>query len=306
MNQNPETISIPENHRCGSVAIIGRPNVGKSTLLNCLIGQKISITAKRPQTTRHRILGIRTRPDAQIVYVDTPGLHQAGKRAMSRYLNRTASSVLEEGIDVVLWLITAMQWTDEDNDVLERLASCKVPVFLLVNKIDRVHDKSTLLPYLQKISAKKEFLHVVPISALQGENVKKLEDLIIPNLPEGAPHFPEDQVTDRSLRFLAAELVREKLIRHLGEELPYALTCEVERFIEKEELTQVGVVIWVERQGQKAIVIGKEGRVLKQVGREAREDMERIFENKVYLETWVRIRSGWSDDEQALAKFGYA
>ncbi|CAK0762020.1 30S ribosomal subunit maturation GTPase Era [Gammaproteobacteria bacterium] len=305
MNQNPEIISIPANYRCGSVAIIGRPNVGKSTLLNCLIGQKISITAKRPQTTRHRILGICTRPDAQVIYVDTPGLHQAGKRAMSRYLNRTASSVLEEGIKVVLWLITAMQWTEEDNDVLERLASCKVPVFLLVNKIDRVHDKGTLLPYLQKVSAKREFLHVVPISALAGENVKRLEELIIPNLPEGIPHFPEDQVTDRSLRFLAAELVREKLIRHLGEELPYALTCEVERFIEKEELTQVGVVIWVERQGQKAIVIGKEGCVLKQVGREAREDMERIFGNKVYLETWVRIRSGWSDDEQALAKFGY-
>jgi len=296
----------PILHRCGFVAIVGRPNVGKSTLVNRLVGQKISITARRPQTTRHRILGIRTRAEFQAIYVDTPGLHREGKHAMSRYLNRTASSALAVGgADVVVLVVVGTKWTEEDDLVLGMLNAVKVPILLAVNKIDLVRDKTTLLPHLQQISSKHNFAQIVPLSAIRGENVDALEQIIVPLLPEGVAQFPEDQITDRNLRFLAAELVREKLIRHLGEELPYALTCEVEHFEEKGALARVGVIIWVERPGQKAIVIGKDGAMLKRVGQEAREDMERNFERKVFLETWVRVRTGWSDDERALKSLGY-
>ncbi|CAK0769636.1 30S ribosomal subunit maturation GTPase Era [Gammaproteobacteria bacterium] len=296
----------PISHRCGFVAVVGRPNVGKSTLVNRLVGQKVSITARRPQTTRHRILGIRTRDEFQTIYVDTPGLHREGRYAMSRYLNRTANAALAAGgVDVVVLVVAGTKWTEEDDLVLEMLNPVRVPVILAINKIDLIRDKATLLPHLQQISAKRDFFQLVPLSAIRGENIDTLERLIVPLLPEGVAQFPEDQVTDRSLRFLAAELVREKLIRHLGAELPYALTCEVEHFEEKGGLARVGIVIWVERPGQKAIVIGKEGAMLKRVGQEAREDMERNFERKVFLETWVRVRTGWSDDERALKNLGY-
>ncbi|CAK0771312.1 30S ribosomal subunit maturation GTPase Era [Gammaproteobacteria bacterium] len=296
----------PILHRCGFVAVVGRPNVGKSTLVNRLVGQKISITARRPQTTRHRILGIRTRAEFQAIYVDTPGLHREGKHAMSRYLNRTAHSALAAGeVNVVVLVVAGTKWTEEDDLALVMLETVQVPILLAVNKIDLVPDKTVLLPHLQQLASKRGFAQIVPLSATRGENIDALERLIVPLLPEGMAQFPEDQVTDRSLRFIAAELVREKLIRHLGEELPYALTCEVEHFEEKGGLSRVGVIIWVERPGQKAIVIGKNGAMLKRVGQEAREDMERNFECKVFLETWVRVRSGWSDDERALKSLGY-
>lgn len=295
----------PASVRAGYAALLGRPNVGKSTLLNRLIGQKLSITAPKPQTTRHLILGIRTLPEAQIVYVDTPGLHRQSRRAMNRYLNRAAASVLGY-VDVVVFLVEALRWTDEDEDVLNRLVDFQGPVVLAVNKVDRISDKTRLLPFLQEIASKRNFVEVAPLSALEGDNVPALERIIARLLPEREFLFPEDQITTASERFLAAELVREKLTRLLREELPYALTVEIERFVEEDRLVRIHAVIWVERETQKGIVIGEKGRTLREVGRQARGDMERLLGRKVFLETWVKVREGWSDDERALRSLGYA
>lgn len=289
----------------GYAALLGRPNVGKSTLLNRLIGQKISITAPKPQTTRHVILGIQTLPEAQIIYVDTPGLHRQTRRAMNRYLNRAAASVLNY-VDVVVFLIEALRWTEEDEDVLQRLAGFQGPVVLAVNKVDRIADKPRLLPFLRDVAGKRDFVEVMPLAAIKGDNVAKLESVIARLLPVGSFLFPEDQVTTASERFLVAELIREKLTRLLREELPYALTVEIERFAEEERLVRIHAVIWVERQTQKGIVIGEAGTTLREVGRQAREDMERLLGRKVFLETWVKVRDGWSDDERALRSLGYA
>ena len=292
--------------RAGYAALLGRPNVGKSTLLNRLIGQKLSITAPKPQTTRHVILGIQTLPEAQIVYVDTPGLHrQSGRRAMNRYLNRTAASVLGY-VDVAVFLIEALRWTDEDEDVMNRLADFQGPVVLAVNKVDRIADKAQLLPFLQEAAARRDFTEVVPLAAINGNNVAALEEVIVGLLPTGDFPFPPDQITTASERFLAAELIREKLSRLLREELPYALTVEIERFVEEERLVRIHAMIWVERDSQKGIVIGEKGATLREVGRQAREDMERLFDRKVFLQTWVKVREGWSDDERALRSLGYA
>jgi GTP-binding protein Era len=289
----------------GYVALLGRPNVGKSTLLNRLIGQKISITAPKPQTTRHVILGIQTLPEVQIVYVDTPGLHRQGRRAMNRYLNRAAASVLHY-VDVVVFLIEALRWTEEDGDVLQRLADFPGPVLLAVNKADRIADKSRLLPFLRDRADQREFVEVVPLSALKGDNVAVLEGAIARLLPVSDFLFPPEQVTTVSERFLAAELIREKLTRLLREELPYALTVVIEQFAEEERVTRIHAVIWVERASQKGIVIGEGGATLREVGRQARQDLERLLGRKVFLETWVKVREGWSDDERALRSLGYA
>jgi len=291
--------------RAGYVALLGRPNVGKSTLLNRLIGQKLSITAPKPQTTRHVILGIKTLSEAQIVYVDTPGLHRQARRAMNRYLNRAAASVLAY-VDVVIFLIEALRWTEEDQDVLTRLAEFAGPVILAVNKVDRIGDKSRLLPFLAARARERDFTAVVPLAGLTGDNVAALEQLISGLLPVGDFLFPEDQITTASERFLAAELIREKLTRLLREELPYALTVEIERFIEEGRLLRIGAIIWVERETQKGIVIGQNGATLREVGRQSRQAMEQLFDRKVFLETWVKVREGWSDDEQALRSLGYA
>ena len=298
-------MSAPASVRAGYAALLGRPNVGKSTLLNRLIGQKLSITAPKPQTIRHFILGIQTLPEAQIVYVDTPGLHRQSRRAMNRYLNRAAASVLGY-VDVVVFLVEALRWTDEDEDVLSRLVGFQGPVALAVNKVDRISDKTRLLPFLQEIAGKRNFVEVAPLSALEGDNVPALERIIARLLPEREFLFPEDQITTASERFLVAELIREKLTRLLREELPYALTVEIERFVEEDRLVRIHAVIWVERETQKGIVIGEKGRTLREVGRQAREDMERLLGRKVFLETWVKVREGWSDDERALRSLGYA
>jgi GTP-binding protein Era len=290
--------------RAGYAALLGRPNVGKSTLLNRLIGQKISITAPKPQTTRHVILGIQTLPDAQIVYVDTPGLHQ-GRRAMSRYLNRAAASVLGY-VNVAVFLIEALRWTEEDRDVLQRLADFPGPVALAVNKVDRIADRSRLLPFLRDVAGQREFAEVVPLSALKGDNVAALERAIARRLPAGEFLFPADQITTASERFMAAELIREKLTRLLRDELPYALTVAIEHFAEEERLTRIHAVIWVERTSQKGIVIGQGGAMLREAGRQARQDLERLLGRPVFLETWVKVREGWSDDERALRSLGYA
>jgi GTP-binding protein Era len=286
------------------VALVGRPNVGKSTLLNRMLGQKISITSRKPQTTRHRILGIKTEPGVQIIYVDTPGLHRGGKRAINRYLNRAAAEALQD-VDLVLFLVDGMRWTDEDDLVLQALERVHCPVLLVLNKLDKLADKQALLPHLEWLADKRDFGALIPISATRGEGVKELEAEVRRLLPEAPPLFPEDQVTDRSLRFMAAEFIREKLFRKLGQELPYGLTVEIEQFKEEGRLYRINGLIWVERDSQKPIVIGKGGALLREVGREAREDMERAFGHKIFLELWVKVKEGWADDERALRGLGY-
>jgi GTPase len=290
--------------RSGYVALVGRPNVGKSTLLNRILGQKVSITSRRPQTTRHRILGIKTGAQVQAVYVDTPGLHLGGKRAMNRYMNRAASDALQD-VDVVVFVVEGTRWTDEDELVLEKLRQVNCPVILAINKIDRLADKKALLPYLQQVSRHMDFTQIIPLSAKQGSQVDELEQAVEALLPESTPFYPEDQVTDRSMRFMAAELVREKLFRKLGQELPYGITVEIEQFKEEDDLFRINALIWVERDSQKAIVIGKQGALLREVGRESRIDMEETFGQKVFLELWVKVKEGWADDERALRSLGY-
>jgi GTP-binding protein Era len=293
-----------EAKKAGYVALLGRPNVGKSTLLNRLLARKLSITSPKPQTTRHSIVGIRTLPGVQIVYVDTPGLHLDARRAINRYMNRVAGGVLAYA-NVVMFVVEALRWTDEDADVLSRLEDFVGPVILVVNKVDRVADKPRLLPFLREQASKRAFAEVIPVSARRADNLAVLESLLSALLPESEFFFPEDQVTTASHRFIAAELIREKLTCRLCEELPYALAVDIENFIERENLVRVSAVIWVERQGQKRIVIGEKGAVLREVGRQAREEMETLFAKKVFLETWVKVHADWPDDERALCSFGY-
>ncbi len=289
---------------CGFVALVGRPNVGKSTLLNRLVGQKVSITSRRPQTTRHRILGIKTDTQGQIVFVDTPGLHQAQPRAMNRYLNRAATDSLRN-VDVVVFIVEGTRWQKDDDWVLEKLEKVSCPVILAINKIDHVTDKAKLLPHLQTLSEKREFSELIPICAKNGDHLEQLETALRKYLPESPPFYAEDQVTDRSERFLAAELVREKLFRKLGEEIPYGLTVEIERFKNEKNSLHIHALIWVEKSSHKPMVIGSKGDRLKEVGREAREDMEKTFGRKVFLQLWVKVKEGWADDERALRSLGY-
>ncbi len=297
-------MSREENFRSGFVVIVGRPNVGKSTLMNHILGQKISITSSKPQTTRHRILGIHTTEQAQVIYVDTPGVHLNAKKAMNRYMNRAATSSFED-VELILFLVEAGSWTEEDENVLQRLKNVKAPVVLLANKVDRIKDKEELFPVLQELSEKMDFLSVIPLSALKGSNVQALEKLVHEQLPVAPPMFPEDYVTDRSERFLAAELIREKLMRGLGKELPYSTAVEIESFKEEKKLLHIHALIWVERESQKRIVIGKGGEKLKEVGKQARLDMEKLFGTKVFLEMWVKVKEGWSDNERILNSLGY-
>lgn len=290
--------------RAGFVAIIGRPNVGKSTFLNKILGQKISITSDRPQTTRHLIHGIKTESNYQIVFVDTPGLHLHGKRAMNRYLNRAARGSLE-GVDVILWLTDSLRWTDEDDNIVEMLRNVNVPIIMAINKVDALADKQRLLPMLQERSKHLRFAHCVPISAQTGEGLVLIESLLAQAIPFGPPNYPEDQVTDKTERFLAAEVIREKLMRRLNEELPYSLTVEIEQFKEEPKLLRISALIWVERDSQKAIVIGKSGEGLKAVGRQARLELEKMFEQKIFLQLWVKVKEGWSEDERTLRSLGY-
>ena len=289
--------------RSGYVALIGRPNAGKSTLLNRLLGQKISITSRKPQTTRHRIHGIKTTDHAQVVFVDTPGIHAAEGRALNQAMNRAAFSALAD-VDLIVWLVDGLQWTEEDRMILGRLKALTTPAILAINKVDKIKEKERLLPHIDYLRQEVGSEQVVPISARTGTNVDQLESLLVEMLAEGPPMFPEDQVTDRSMRFMAAETVREKLMRQLGQELPYSIAVEIENFEESETLLRIAAVIWVERQGQKRIVIGKQGAVLKEIGRQARLDMEKQFGTKVFLQLWVKVREGWSDDLRALRSLG--
>lgn len=290
--------------KCGYVAIIGRPNVGKSTLLNKLLGQKVSITTPKAQTTRHQIVGIKTSGNTQTIYVDTPGLHKKAKFALNRYMNRAALNVID-GVHVIGFVVEAMRWTDEDEWILHKLKQAQQPVILIVNKVDHVKVKAELLPFLQQLNEKMQFVAVVPISAQKGSNILSLEKTIAEFLPEHSWIFPEDQITDRSERFLASEFIREKLMRCLHQEIPYGTTIEIEEFKTIKKVLHIGAIIWVERDGQKAIVIGEQGEQLKVIGQQARLDMEKTFAKKVFLRLWVKVKEGWSDDERALHSLGY-
>jgi len=290
--------------RCGTAAIAGRPNVGKSTLLNRLIGQKLSITAHKPQTTRHSILGIHTEDKDQIVYVDTPGIHVQGKSALNQVLNRTASASLYD-VDVILFLVQALSWSDDDQRAWELVCRADVPFYLVVNKVDVVTKKNQLLPFLAKLPSHDNLKDVLIISAKKGSGIDLLTEKVKKHLPHAPWMFDEDDLTDRSSKFLAAEAVREPLTRILTDELPYSLTVEIEQFVEEPGLYRIGAVIWVEKQSQKGIVIGKGGARLKEVGTRARESLQNLYGVKVHLELWVRVKEGWADDERALRSLGF-
>lgn len=291
-------------HRAGLVALVGRPNVGKSTLLNALVGFHLSIVTPRPQTTRHRILGVHTEPAGQVVYVDTPGIHRSQQRAVNRMMNRAARSALTE-VQLAALLVEAGRWEDGDQLAWEAVQDAGVPCVLVINKVDRLKQRSALLPFIAEVTRERRFAEVFPVSALRGTGLAELQRGLLALLPEAPQLFAEDELTDRSERFLAGELVREQLMRQLGQELPYACSVEVESFEQQGNLRRIGAVVWVERPSQKAIVIGRGGETLKRIGTSARLEMERLFEGKVFLQLWCKVRDGWSDDEAALRQFGY-
>lgn len=292
--------------QCGFAAVIGRPNVGKSTIMNELLGQKLSITSHKPQTTRHRIHGIHTTDDYQIVFVDTPGMHLGGKKSINDYMNRTATSAFSD-VDVVLFVVEAGRWTEEDKVVARKLKHLQMPIILVVNKIDKFADKTALFPYVEKIQQEVGFDALLPISAYKKINLPALEQEVLKHIPNQAAIFPEDSITDRSMRFLAAEMIREKLMRSLGDEVPYGATVEIEQFefdLEEERWVIHGLIL-VERAGQKKIVIGQKGSVIKEIGVKARKDLISMLDARVHLELWVKVKENWSDDARALASLGY-
>ena len=298
-------ITHPENpdSRCGFVAIVGRPNVGKSTLLNHILGQKLSITSRKPQTTRHQVLGIKTLGLSQAIYVDTPGMHEEEPRAINRYMNRAATSALK-GVDVVVFVVDQLSWTTADVMVLEKLSSLTCPVILAVNKVDRLERRESLLPHLDMVSKQREFAEIIPLSALKEMNLEPLERAVAGFLPTSVHFYPDDQITDRSERFMASEMVREKITRQLGAELPYSVAVEIEEFKTDGKILHISALILVEREGQKKIIIGDKGDRLRRIGQEARADMERMFDGKVMLRLWVKVRRGWADSDRALKSLG--
>jgi GTP-binding protein Era len=289
--------------RCGFVAIVGRPNVGKSTLMNHILGQKLSITSRKPQTTRHQVLGIKTIGPVQAVYVDTPGMHEEEPRAINRYMNKAATSALK-GVDVVVFVVDQLAWTTADELVLEKLSSLKCPVILAINKVDKIEKRETLLPHLDMLSRKRDFAEMIPVSALRETNLVPLEECVGRFLPQSVHFYPDDQITDRSERFMASEMVREKITRQLGAELPYSVAVEIEEFKHDGKTLHISAVILVEREGQKKIIIGDKGDRLRSIGQDARIDMERMFDNKVMLRLWVKVKRGWADSERALKSLG--
>ena len=296
-------MTLPEPFRAGYLAIIGCPNVGKSTLMNRLIGAKLSITSRKAQTTRHRIHGILTTDDCQYVFVDTPGFQTQHRTALNRAMNRTVNAALAD-VDVILFVIEGTRWRVEDQAVLDKLPADR-PVILVINKVDRLADKNALLPFLASAAERHAFADMVPVSAENGDNLDTLLKVAGRHLPEAEPIFSPDELTDRSERFLAAELLREKLFRNLGEELPYGIAVEIEKYEEVDGVRRIHAAVIVDRDAHKAIVIGKGGERLKRVASDARKDMEALFGGKVWLETWVKVKSGWADDERALKSLGY-
>jgi GTP-binding protein Era len=298
-----EHLGVGVGFRTGVIAVVGRPNVGKSTLVNTLVGAKVSIVSSKPQTTRHRILGVRTEDDAQFIFADTPGFQTQYKNALNQAMNRAVTQALAE-VDVVLWLVEARKFTPADARILPLLPRDK-PVILVVNKVDTVTNKADLLPYLQSVSGQFPFAEIVPLCAEKEKDALRLPAILKPYLPEGEPWFTEDDITDRSSRFLAAEIVREKVFRLTGDEIPYAVAVTVESFEEEGEMFRIGAVIWVERDTHKPIVLGKGGEHIKRIASEARQDMEHLFGRKVFLNLWVKVKGGWADDARLIKQFGY-
>ena len=292
------------HNRCGYVAILGRPNVGKSTLLNQLLGFKLSITSRKPQTTRHQILGIRTLDGDQIIYVDTPGMHLSNKRAINRYMNHAAKSATSD-VDLIIFVTDRTSWTDEDELVAKSIEEAGAPAILVINKIDLVPKKNDLIPHLSKLINLPGVVDTVPLSALRCENLDSLENLILKYLPKSQHYFSDDQFTDKSERFLVAEIIREKIMRQLGDEIPYSVAVEIEEFKERKRITHISALIWVERKGQKKIIIGENGEKLRTIGRDSRLDIESLLNCKVMLNLWVKVKSGWSNDERVLSSLGY-
>jgi len=299
-----DELSADAEMRCGYVALVGRPNVGKSTLLNRLLGTKVSIVTAKPQTTRQQVAGIKTSSAGQVIYLDTPGIHEAATRALNRHMNRIAHAALRE-VDLVLFLIEADRWSKQDEFVARALAKVDVPVVLVVNKIDLIADKTRLITFLKDKVDSSRFDKVLLVSAKNGNGVGDIEKIVLQYLPFSRPYYDQDQFTDRSERFLAGELIREQLMLRLHQELPYSLAVEIEEFKRSDDLLRLGAIIWVERQGQKQIVIGKGGQVLKQVGTEARKELEKLFDEKVFLRLWVKVSKEWSDNERAMRQLGF-
>ena len=297
MGMNNET-------RCGYITIVGRPNVGKSTLLNRILGQKLSITSRKPQTTRRHLLGVKTHENYQAIYIDTPGLQQKHRGPLNRFMKKEVSNALID-VDILLFVVDALEWTESDDYILDLLSKSNTPIILVVNKVDKVKDKVVLLPFLDKVSSFFEFKNVIPASAKKGENLDQLEALVGKLLPIGPFQFPEDEITDRNEQFFAAEFIREKLTQKLGKELPYQISVTIEQFFIKKDVRHVYAIIWTESENHKSIIIGKHGIILKSVGEQARKDMEKLFGSKVYLQTWVKIKKKWTKDVSALAQLGY-
>ena len=290
--------------RCGFVAVIGRPNVGKSTLINAIVGSKVSIVTPKPQTTRHRIVAVHTQENSQILFIDTPGLHHNATKAMNRMMNRTATSALGDA-DLILFLCEANRWTREDEAALKRVVDCGVPAIAVLNKIDKVHPREVLLQTIAEMSDRADFREVVPLSAKNGENMDRLLSLIPEFLPQSVPLFPEEMQTDRSEHFHTTELIREKLMLSLRQEVPYGLTVQIERYEEEPEGIAINAIIWVERDSQKGIVVGKGGKHLKKVGREARLELKKKLGVPVHLELWVKVKDNWADSDKELQRLGY-
>jgi len=299
-----ESPTAPEDFRFGYVALIGRPNVGKSTLMNRILGQKVSIVTHKPQTTRQRVAGIKTTDRGQVVYLDTPGIHASAGRALNRYMNRVAKATFRD-VEAILFLVEAGRWTRQDKAIARLLSAVEGPVYLVVNKVDTIPRKEDLLAYLAEVGEAGDFDEVFLVSALKGDGVEDVEARLLETLPFSMPFYDEDQITDRSERFLAAEFLREALTLRLHQELPYSLTVDIERFKRENGVVRIHAVIWVERDSQKRIVIGKGGQALKQVGRDAREALEALFDEKVYLETWVKVSRDWSRSERMLERLGF-
>jgi len=293
---NPKTKS-------GYVSIVGKTNAGKSTLLNNILGQKIAITSRKPQTTRHRFLGIRTDNENQIIFVDTPGFHSGQKRALNRYMNKVASNAMR-GVDIVLYVLDKLNWSEDDLLRVQSISK-ETSIILIINKVDKLEDKGSLLPFIDNLSKDNLFSHIVPVSALKDIGVENLVRLIHEQLPEGGHLYPEDQVTDISEKFLASEIVRENCINRLGDELPYRITVSIERFNQLKDIIHIDSVIYVEKQSQKGMLIGQSGSMLKSIGTASRKELEKLLDSKVMLKTWVKVKNNWSDNESLLPSMGY-